>query len=1313
MNQAKILPISEYQKRFFLEWVLAPDDTIYNISLVYKIKGNFNKEALKYACEVFIQKHEIYHAKYNIDGTECLYANYAIDDFYQVANFDSMQDVNVQLREVLDKPFDLTHDVLLKFYLFNNVADDEYYFIIQSHHIVSDGTSGAVFIHQISTTYNEFCANEFIDHDLPATFSQAVKVERQILTAEYLDEAKSYWSSFVDDVPLSIKLPYKPRIDTKEFDTHLADKRVRSIYFELTTEQLNGLRKYVEKKQTTLFRLLSAVYGVLVAKYCNQPQILVSYAIDMRPKGYAEVTGCFVNNILFKIDLTQHRTMNSLITELTLQRKKSRKYQGYSLTHIVQDIQKRTNENRHFNVGFTQTNLSTLSLDLNGVEVIPVDLAWSENSTYELSLLYDEYSSDKLKFKFEYRIALFNEQSMDSLLKSFNELIDAVISQDDINLDSYCVLDKQSYQQIIYDWNQTAVSYPQDKTIQQLFEEQVEKTPDNIAVVYEDTSLTYRRLNERANQLANYLRETYSVKGDDLIALCLDRSEHIIIAILATLKAGAGYVPLDPSYPEERINYILEDTQAKVLLCNEIYHKTLFVMPADTRVCEAGIHTPVLLPVDSEEMEEQLSGQSIQNPALNITSRNLAYVIYTSGTTGKPKGVMIEHKNVVGVMSALVKLRYLDERSRICQTAPYIFDSSVAEIFPAIFIGAGIYLITEAYRKDLDRIIEYCENNRLTHLFITSKLGELVVTDKNYFVPQVLIVAGEKFNLIGKLDGTQTLINEYGPTEATVCAINIRYYKEINGSVIGKPIANTTAYILDSNLNPLPIGAIGELCVGGAGLARGYLNRADLTVERFIPNPFQSVAEKEQGINTRLYKTGDLVRYLADGNIEYIGRNDFQVKIRGFRIELGEIESRLASYPDIKQVSVLAREYKTSTNNVEANVSGNKYLVAYYVADALLNEEDILSYLSEYLPEYMLPSVIVHLDKLPLNINGKLDRTALPEPEFRSVDNYVAPRTPLEQQICAVYAEVLGLEVGKIGIHDDFFQLGGNSILAIKLIALTNKMLCSNITVAEIFMAKSVEKVSTLICSKQNNYQAVVKLNSDATKPNLFMFHPGGAGFEVYLPMLEMLNINYECYGVDNYNLNHQDKFTSLEELANYYLLQLTAFIHIERPVYLFGWSLGGLIALEIAIILEQRGYKDIKIYLFDTLISDQIINEMLDNDRASLKSSIKEYLKSRYGINHANKVMASYDVERDMIKTILTGKLKHSKIVLYKAMRKEERFSWSNSDIYYEAVNQLRYNNIDSVTKDITQITVHNIEDAHHGDILEKVVLQGSIKLS
>ncbi|MDP4147631.1 MAG: non-ribosomal peptide synthetase, partial [Bacillota bacterium] len=614
---------------------------------------------------------------------------------------------------------------------------------------------------------------------------------------------------------------------------------------------------------------------------------------------------------------------------------------------------------------------------------------------------------DEIMLKLNYNGSIYDEQYIKMISKHIENLLKEVTENPEKKISEMDMLSEEEKKKILVEFNNTKADYPKDKTIYELFEEQVEKSPENIALVYEDKKLSYRELNNKANQLARVLREK-GVGPDKIVGIMVERSLEMIVGIVSILKAGGAYLPIDPEYPKERIEYMLEDSKADILLTQtQLVGKIMF--------------SGSIIEIDKEDV---YVGDSSNLDKINEPS-DLAYVIYTSGTTGKPKGVMIEHFSAIRVVK---ETNYIDilENDTILQLSNYAFDGSIFDIFGAILNGAELVVISKENTTNMIELMKIIKNKGISVLFITTALFNVLSDTK----PEVFknlrkilfggqMVSCKHVRKVMKSLEEDKLIHVYGPTESTVYATYYCISKAKNTVIsIGKPISNTRVYIVDKNNKLQPTGIPGELCISGDGLARGYLNRPELNEEKFIANPYEP--------GERMYKTGDWARWLPDGNIEFIGRIDNQVKIRGFRIELGEIEIQLLKHEEIKEAVVIDREDK----------EGNKYLCAYVVSNKEITVTELRNHLSKELPDYMVPAHFMELQNMPLTPNGKIDRKALPEPggDINTGVEYIAPRNEIEEKIAKVWSEVLGVET--IGIDDNFFALGGHSLKAIQVVSM-------------------------------------------------------------------------------------------------------------------------------------------------------------------------------------------------------------------------------------------------------------------------------------
>ncbi len=988
--------------------ILGKDSIVYNESFVIE---DFNKDYTYNSFENFVKEIS--------DKIEWLHANYVISDSKMVRVLNpsvipcqrlmvkSGNELALMLDELVKIPFNLAADKLIRFYYLENLSGKNKIFIVL-HHLIADATS----LYNLLTPMlmNEPIAKDFLSTHLTSTAYLNAIAEIRRVYQENHSKKKDFWTQKLSQFE-PIVLPH-PDMN--------APTQGAQVSFTIDSAIYSTLKAEIKDKGINLFSILLAHFGLTLTKYYYTDQTLITTNIDERllAPQYSDTFGCLINHVLVPIAHNPEETLLDFVVN-------TRRGFFEAIEHTI-GYDEILALNREKALSFQRIHFNLEAQELRDYHYKQSQI-YTHSGTIKNDLYFEmDAKADHLLGRVEYNSQIFSKEFVQEFVATYKLLLTNYAHNLNKKIKDISYLEQGTYKKIIYDWNTSPKRYPANKTIPQLFEEQVLKTPHAIAVVYKDIQLTYQALNSKANQLAHYLRAEYKVKGDDFVALLFDRSELMIIAILGVLKSGAAYVPIDPSFPLDRINTILTDTQVKAKITRE----TLSVAA--------------------------LLAQSTLNPAHSITPDNLAYVIYTSGTTGRPKGVMQEHKNVHRLFSATESIYQFNQHDVWVLFHSYIFDFTVWEIWGALFFGGKLLVPSTETLQNLTEFYDLCVFHKVTVINQTPKifyeLINIALTKKAKLAHlRYLIFGGEVVNysrLIPWLnlyqDTHAQLINVYGITETTVLSTYQSIQKnDINkGAIIGKLFPDQKAYILDRQQQPVPLGAIGELYIGGAGLSPGYLNNPELTAGKFIDNPFCE--------HTRLYKTGDLVRYLPDRRLEYIGRADFQVKIRGFRIELGEIEARLLSYSGIKEAVVVT----------QGNES--KYLVGYYVAEQTIEEASIHQYLSQYLPEYMLPAVLIKLNQLPLTINGKLDRSALPPAQFTDPNTYEPPKNELEKQFVSIWAEVLEIKAETLGVTDDFFRLGGNSILAIKLVNRL-KSLGYTLTIKDIFIKKNIKNITSTL----------------------------------------------------------------------------------------------------------------------------------------------------------------------------------------------------------------------------------------------------------
>jgi amino acid adenylation domain-containing protein/thioester reductase-like protein len=886
------------------------------------------------------------------------------------------------------------------------------------HHIISDGWSMGIFIAELSALYQAFSSGVPSPlPELPVQYADFAIWQKQWLSGEVRDTQLNYWLNQLQGAPELLQLPAdRTRANVQ---TYQGAKQT----FVLNNQLIQKLKILSSESGTTLFMTLYAAFATLLYRYTGESDILIGSSIANR--NYSEIEsliGFFVNTLVLRSKFEDDLSFQSLLLQVRETTLQAYEHQDIPFEQIQR--QRSLSYSPLFQVMFILQNTSIGDVELPGITWHHLNIE-STVAKFDLTLSMSE-TSNGLVGEWEYSTDLFDSSTIGRMAGHLQNLLSAIVENPQQAVGKLPLLSARERHQLLVEWNNTSCEYPTDKCIHQLFEEQVEKTPSSVAVVFDQEQLTYEQLNQKANQLAHYL-QSLGVKPEVLVGIYVERSLNMVVGLLGILKAGGAYVPLDPTYPQERLSYMLEDSGIQILLTQ------------DKLIFQLSEHQVQVVCLDSDW--DKIALYSQKNPTGINSGEHLAYIIYTSGSTGKSKGVTIAHQALSLFTQTILSVYQITASDRILQFASISFDTAIEEIYPCLCTGATLVLRTNEMLADLRKFFQYCQDLQVTVLDLPTAYWHQLVADlvaNDVVIPESLrlvVIGGEKvlpepvrywqqyIAKSGKSDRLQ-LINTYGPTETTVSALLYRIPCITSSTTsevpIGSPLPYVQAYILDPHLQPVPIGVTGELYIGGPGLARGYLNRPELTSEKFIPNPFSDRKSE------RLYKTGDLARYLTDGNIEFLGRLDNQVKIHGFRIELGEIEAVLNAHPQIQQAVVIAKE----------DTPGNKRLITYMVTcDETLTTKQLRGFLLLKLPEYMVPSTFVTLKTLPLTSNGKIDRKALAalDGEITIGYEYVAPRTAIELQLTQIWSSILG--IAPVGVQDNFFELGGNSLLIVKFLS--------------------------------------------------------------------------------------------------------------------------------------------------------------------------------------------------------------------------------------------------------------------------------------
>jgi len=1219
-STTETVPLSDAQEQIWLHSEIAPASPLYNEPVILYRRGALDASVLERSLTAVIRRHEAWRTNFDLaSGQPVQIVRSAPEiklpavDLRSVPASEREAEARRLAAEQSKKPFDLRRDSLIRATLVQ-MGDAEYQVVLTLHHIIFDGLSiYGVFLPELMAFYHAFSRGEEPALlALPLQYGDFAVWRRKQLRENAHAPQMEYWRRHLEGRLPVLQLPTDhPRPAVQSF-------RGAMQIFQLSQDLSESLREFSRGEGTTLFMTLLAAFATLLHRYSGQDDFIVGTVSAGRKQSELEgLLGCFQNPLALRMDLSGDPTFQEFLQRAKSVTLGALSHDDVPFSSLVKEL--------HPDRVFSHNPLLQVLISLSPPAAV-TEPGWDVTqmgidvgvAKFDLDLELDD-RPDGIRGRFVYNTDLFDASTVARMTSHWETLLATIVEQPRQPLSAMSILTEAETRQLA-DWNRTEAQYPADQCVHQLVEAQVGLRPEATAVVQEKNALSYGELNARANQLAHYLRQR-GVGPDVPVGVCLESSPALAVALLGIMKAGGACVPLDPGYPEERLAYMLQDAQAPVLITRE-------------ELLPEGANGSAVM-VDLSESEEEIARESDRNPEPLTTPENLAYIIYTSGSTGKPRGVLLTHRGLVNHNTAAIKLYGLTAADRVLQFSSVSFDIAVEEMFPTLLSGGTVVFKTDEMPLTAVDFLKWIYERRVTVLDLpTAFWHELVYQLSENRAPlprelRLVIVGGEKaspaaFQAWRKLTSDRAhnrvrWINTYGPTETTVIAT--AYEPTADGIPamlpIGKPIANVQIHILDSSLRPVPIGVRGELHIGGAGVARGYLNRPELTEQKFIPDPFR----KEPG--ARLYKTGDMARYLPTGDIEFLGRTDDQIKIRGFRVELGEIETVLSQHAGVHEPVVVARE----------DGRGERVLVAYYLAaqQPAPTTSVLRSFLKDKLPEYMLPSAFVVLDAMPMTPNGKVDRRALPMPQQADLTpttgQFVVSKDELELQLVKIWESVLGKS--PIGVRQNFFDLGGHSLLAVRLMHRLEQIFGKKMPITTLFMAPTIEQLAELLRRDgwSPSWSSLVPIQPEGTKPPFFCIHGAGGTVIIYRDLAQHLGPDQPVYGLQAQGLDgSQQRLHTVEEMAEHYLRDMRT-IQPEGPYFLGGLSFGGTVAFEIARMLRAEGEEVGVLALFDTF--------------AGKHESNRELLAKLWRLPFSEKVSYVTHKTKQYAKT-LTRKLQH-----------------------------------------------------------------------
>ncbi len=1030
------------QRDVYVDQLINKSSPHYNIGGYLKLNGHLDKEKFQDAVSSAAKVFDAFKMRFDLEAADSKCYKDEDHDELQLSELDFSSTANPSesalswMQNRFNTPFIIKKENLLFEHSIIKISDDEHWFFGRYHHLITDGYGFIVFVQYIAQKYRSLLSNDKQDFIYPSYLNEIEKASEYTKSSKYTAD-RQYWDDKIDKL--------SGKIFQRKYYSNNSLKTTSSYVLEMDNEQRSRLDEIQLVTKSGLQQLTIAALLIYFGKTSDQTEFVFGIPVHKRSsKVLRSMVGMFSGILPFKAAFKSECTLSDLLKEITQIQKSDYRHQNYPMGDIGKNLSERSSEDYLYEISI---NYELLNFELDFGEDIDAEIIRleSESERNPLQFFWRDYGNRQpLQFIMKFGDEYYSKKEAELFAKRILIIIEQFPDALDKSIGNINILPEEE-RLLIENFNNTSFEYSFEKNIVKLFEVQTIHSPDNIALVFENQQLTYKELNEKSNRLAHYLI-TKGVTEETLVPIVIERSFEMIIGILGILKAGGAYVPIDPQYPEERITYMLEDSGAKIILSSK---KSSVKIPVSKKY--------EIIKLDEDE--SSFSKMSSANPPTSISPKQLAYIIYTSGSTGKPKGVMVEHGTVANLINTQSRYFNIKRDEGILLFANYCFDASVEQMFLALCNGASLILFPEGLQLNAELFENFLNEKKVSHLHATpSFLENINLTDNEYL--KRVIAGGEvcKKELEEKWKNKTAFYNEYGPTECTVTAIeyldNINIEKNIS-LPIGKPLANIQTYILNKFNELCPIGEAGELCIAGDCLARGYLNLPELTAEKFVKNPFSKNPE------SLMYRTGDICRMFADGNIEYIGRRDEQVKIRGYRIELGEIESALQESGLVNKSVVTGRDNR---------------LIAYVVPDGIFDRDTIQNFLKKKLPEYMIPAVFVEMESLPLMSTGKIDRNALPEPDAGELlsSEYKAPDSEMETLLTEIWKELFN--TNKIGVNDNFFELGGQSLNAIQLSSRLNKLLNIKTDIGTIFSNPTIRKLSrALALEKKTQFTEIVR----------------------------------------------------------------------------------------------------------------------------------------------------------------------------------------------------------------------------------------------